>query len=206
MDTRDKSLLLLDAFDVELGVRAGKLFKTIEIYGGQFDAEEVGSVSFVAPAAFSTFLGWRKLPKSGQYIGGRHAWYARLAVFVVTKHASRVERMRAAILRAEVVSRVLSEWDRPACFGRPENVVAENMYSRKFDAKSLAVWMVSWWQEVEFDGLLNPDELPDLVGVDVHTTPTTRPPDPTPAPASIPNVQIEIEGVTNGPSQDPADG
>ncbi|ARL38542.1 hypothetical protein BOC49_07060 [Burkholderia pseudomallei] len=195
------STALLNALNDELRAKSGKLFKTVELYGGQFDAEEVSAHSFVAPAAFTTCLGWRRLPKAGQYIT-RNAWLARCAVFVVTKDGNRVVRASAAMQRAELVSRILANWDRPPCTGKADNVVAENMYSRKFDVKGLAVWMVSWWQEVEFEGLLNPDDLPDLVGVEVHTTPTTHPPDPPPPTESIPNVQIDIEGVTNGPSQD----
>ncbi|WP_176042678.1 hypothetical protein [Burkholderia stabilis] len=201
MDEKVMSVALLEAINAELIDKAGKLFKTVEVYGGQFDAEEVNAHSFVAPAAFTACLGWRRLPKSGQYIG-KNAWYARCAVFVVTKDANRVKRALAATHRAELVSRILASWDRPPCIGKADNVVAENMYGRKFDTKGLAVWMVGWWQEIEFDGLLQPDELPDLVAVEVHTAPTTRPPDPLPPTESIPNVQIDIEGVTNGPSQD----
>lgn len=200
MDTNVMSTALLNALNVELRAKAGKLFKTVDLYGGQFDAEEVPAHSFVAPAALTACLGWRRLPKTGQYIG-KNAWLARCAVFVVTKDSNRVARAASAMQRAELVSRILANWDRPPCTGKADNVVAENMYSRKFDAKGLAVWMVGWWQEIEFDGLLRPDELPDLVTVEVHTTPTTRPPDPPPPTESIPNVQIDIEGVTNGPSQ-----
>ncbi|AIV75343.1 hypothetical protein X994_4414 [Burkholderia pseudomallei] len=198
MDKHIVSLALLDAVNAELRAKAGKLFKTIEAYGGQFDTEEVNAKSFTAPAAFTAFLGWRHLPKAGQYIA-RNAWSARLAVFVVTKDVNRVERAQAAVYRAEVVSRILTSWNRPPCTGKADHVVAENMYSRKLDAKGLAVWMIGWWQEVEFASLLNPDDLPDLVGVEVHTTPTTRPPDP-PPPEPGPDVQFEIKGVTNGPS------
>ncbi|WP_069353858.1 phage protein Gp37 [Burkholderia cenocepacia] len=200
MDMNVMSMALLDALNAELRSKAGKLFKTVELYGGQFDAEEVPAHSFVAPAAFTACLGWRRLPKTGQYIG-KNAWYARCAVFVVTKDANRVTRAASAMQRAELVSRILANWDRPPCTGKADNVVAENMYSRKFDAKGLAVWMVGWWQEIEFDGLLRHDELPGLATAEVHTKPTIRPPDPPPPTESIPNVQIEIEGVTNGPNQ-----
>ncbi|QKM51023.1 hypothetical protein B7760_05088 [Burkholderia glumae] len=153
MDTNVMSTALLNALNVVLREKAGKLFKTIDLYGGQLDAEEVPAHSFVAPAAFTTCLGWRRLPKAGQYIG-KNAWLAKCAVFVVTNDGNRVVRAAAAMQRAELVSRILSNWDRPPCTGKADNVVAESIYSRKFDARGLAVWMVGWWQEIEFDGLL----------------------------------------------------
>ncbi|WP_322037201.1 hypothetical protein [Burkholderia cepacia] len=182
----------IDAINTELRGKAGTLFKTIEVYGGQFDAEEVNAKSFVAPAAFTACLGWRRLPKAGQYIG-KNAWYGRFAVFVVTKDVNRVNRALTATRRAEVVSRILANWNQPECSGKADNVVAENLYSRKFDAKGLAVWMVGWWQEVEFKGLLRPDELPDLVAVEVETTPIVRPPDTSQPVESGPDVQIDIK-------------
>lgn len=86
------STAILDAMKDEIRARMGSQFKTVEDYGGQFDEEEVSSKSFVAPAAFTTCLGWRKSPASGKYLGSKYVWEARFAVFIVTKSATRPQR------------------------------------------------------------------------------------------------------------------
>ena len=66
--------------------------KTVELYGGQFSAEEIPQTSYTCPAIFVTVLGWQE-PPSGSRITGRHARQYRLCAFVVFKHADRVKRM-----------------------------------------------------------------------------------------------------------------
>jgi phage gp37-like protein len=185
-----KTLELLDALKAEIKTKAGALFKTVEDYGGQFDEDEIASKSFTAPAAFTTCLGWRKGPNRGQYLAGQHVWEARIAVFIATKHASRPERMREAMARAEIVSRLVQAWARPACTGKPEGVMAENLYTRKLDKQGLALWMVAWWQEAEFRAEL---QLTDLTSVEITTHAVTNvPADPPPVDAG-PDTKHQLE-------------
>lgn len=190
-----KSVEILDSVKAEIRARMGMMFKTIEDYGGEFGDEEIGAKSFVAPAAFTTCLGWRKAAK-GTYVGGKFVWEARFAVFIVTKHSERAERMREAMVRAEMVSRVLQAWSQPECAGRPEGLMAENLYNRKLDAKGLAVWMVAWWQEAEFNGMPSPDELPALDLIGVTSDPTVSVQEP-PGELRDLTVEHEIKGVRN---------
>lgn len=185
-----KGLQLLDALKDEIKAKAGKLFTSVEDYGGQFDEDEIGAKSFNAPAAFTACLGWRKVPKSGGYLTGRYVWELRLAVFIVTKEKTREARMRAAMARAEVVSRLVNGWDQPACAGKAEGVMAENLYNRKLDKQGLALWMVAWWQEAEFPKVL--PELHDLVEVDMETHAVTSVPAP-PEPPAGPAITHELE-------------
>ncbi|MCT9014615.1 DUF1834 family protein [Cupriavidus gilardii] len=192
MSVELKSLELLDTLKDEIRAKAGKLFDTIEDYGGQFDEDEVSAKSFNAPAAFTACLGWRKVLKSGTYLSGRYVWELRLAVFIVTKEKTREARMRAAMSRAEVVSRLVNGWAQPECTGKPEGVMAENLYNRKLDKQGLALWMVAWWQEAEFPKAL--PELRDLVAVDIETNAVTSvpaPPDPPPGPATTHQLEME---------------
>lgn len=191
-----KSVEILDSVKAEIRARMGSMFKTIEDYGGDFGDEEIGAKSFVSPAAFTTCLGWRKAAK-GSYVGGKFVWEARFAVFIVTKHSERAERMREAMVRAEMVSRVLQAWSQPPCVGRPEGLMAENLYNRKLDTKGLALWMVAWWQEAEFNGTPSPDEIPAMDAVGITSEPTVSVQDP---PREMPDLTVEheIKGVTNG--------
>lgn len=45
--------------------------------------------------------------------------------------------------------------------------MVENLYNWKFDVKGLMVWMVVWWQEVEFEGVLVIVDLLELEVVDI---------------------------------------
>ncbi len=168
------SARLLDAIKDRIKQRTGKLFVQVEDYGGEFSAEEIDHKSFTAPAAFVSCLGWQKVPQ-GKYLGGKHIWRGRIAIFVATKDAKRDARMRNAMLRADVLTTLFSDWqpDKHAniCAGKAENISAENLYSRNVDKKGLALWMVDWWQEIEMAPPVLP--LPDLEKVALHSTAQT---------------------------------
>jgi len=188
--TDAKVIELLDALKAEIKAKTGKLFLSVEDYGGQFDEDEIDAKSFTAPAAFTACLGWRKVPK-GTYLSGKYVWEARIAVFIVTKGASRPQRGRDALIRADAVTRIVTAWSQPQCIGRPEAVMAENLYSRKLDKKGLALWMVGWWQEVEFEHgmpIVAPEDMPELSQVVIESTAATQVPAP-PEPPAGPEVQ-----------------
>lgn len=129
--------------------------KTVEIYGGQFSAEEIPHTSYNCPAVFVTVLGWQA-PPSGSRITGRHAKQFRLCAFVAYSHVDRVKRMSGALALAEQVGTVLRQWapmqepgnaslaatiggldDEPRC---------ENLYNRAVDKAGQALFALSWYQ------------------------------------------------------------
>ncbi len=176
---------LLDAIKKRICDESGKLFTTVQDYGGEFSAEEMNVKGFTAPAALIACLGWR--PTRGGVMNGKRIWDLRIAVFVVTKNVKREERMRAAMIRAEWLAAIFAEW-RPddLCAGKPQDIAAENLYGRAIDKTGHALWMVSWWHQLQLPIERNPyDELASLEQIEINTVgqtkvgPTSEPTDST---------------------------
>ncbi|MCW5300871.1 hypothetical protein DXT88_22115 [Herbaspirillum lusitanum] len=168
---------LLDEIKTHIKANTVKLFATIEDYGGEFSSDEIDVKSFNAPAVFVAALGWRKIER-GKTLGGKEIWRARIALFVATKHSDRNKRMREAMERTEVLTALFQGWRAEICSGPPEEIMAENLYNRAVDKKGMALWMVGWWQEVEFKKQQQPNApvLPDMKQVEISTTGKTHVP------------------------------
>lgn len=169
---------LLDEIKQHIRANTAKLFVTVEDYGGEFSSDEIDVKSFNAPAVFVASLGWRKVDK-GTWLGGKNIWRERIALFVATKHSSRDKRMRDAMERTEVLTALFQNWRAVVCSGPPEDITAENLYNRAVDKKGMALWMVGWWQEVEFSKQQQPNApaLPDMKQVEISTTARTHVPE-----------------------------
>lgn len=158
-------------------------------YGGEFNAAEVGQLSYNCPALLVTVLGW-KPDHSSERLPGRDVRGVRMACFVAFKHAERTKRMQGAMLLAQMVALKLKAWKAGALAGLPEALApleeeptAENLYGRAIDAKGQALWLVSWEQCVK--PLVPVGTLYDLLAVEIiDTTRQGVAPDPAPGPAA----------------------
>lgn len=160
---------------------------TVDLYGGEFNAREVDYKGFACPAVLLGLLGWQPSPEHG-----RHARRVRLAAFVVTKHAQRVQRMLDASTLAEALCLVLRQWtpsvapEDGVIYRLDEAPAAENLYSRAIDDKGLALWIVSWEQTFVPGPGANTDQLFDLLQVDItDTTQQGQAPAPAPGPTGL---------------------
>ena len=128
---------------------------TVELYGGQFSAEEISQKSYTCPAVFITVLGWQA-PPAGSRITGRHAKQLRLCAFVAFKHADRVKRMSGALVLAEKLGIVLRQWTpmtdpgnaalAATIGGLDDEPRCENLYNRAVDKAGQALFALSWYQ------------------------------------------------------------
>lgn len=117
--------------------------KSVELYGGEFDEKEIDFKSFVAPAIFLAPLGWQ--PAKQQESGVRTV-DAKFAIFCVAQSArGRIDRMLSAEAMAERISWRLSN-SYPCIGHKIDGVTAENLFNRKLDQQSQAIWSVSYWQ------------------------------------------------------------
>jgi hypothetical protein len=185
---------------------------TVELYGGQFSAEEIPQTSYTCPAVFITVLGWQA-PPAGSRITGRHARQFRLCAFVAFKHADRVKRMNGALMLAEKLGIVLRQWapmqepgnaslaatiggldDEPRC---------ENLYNRAVDKAGQALFALSWYQCAKPAVPLGPArpavpyaELPQLDSVVIEDTVHANQVPAAPAPdEGVPTVTEKIDFV-----------
>lgn len=146
---------------------------TVAVYGGEFNGAAIGKVSFAAPAIFLTVLGWR--PESNpSKLSGRNVRAVRLAAFVVTKHASREQRLAAAMSLSDLLALKLRyDWqpqngdsDLVAIAPLENEPNCENLFGNAVDEAGLALWLVDWQQEIK--PLVPPAVLYDLLSVDIH--------------------------------------
>jgi len=159
---------------------------TVELYGGQFSAEEIPQKSYACPAVFITVLGWQA-PPPGSRMTGRHAKQYRLCAFVAFKHADRAKRMSGAIGLAERVGIVLRQWApmtepgnaalEAAIGGLDDEPRCENLYNRAVDKAGQALFALSWYQCAKPVVPLGPDrpavpyeQLPPLTSVVIEDT------------------------------------
>ena len=157
--------------------------QTLEIYGGQFNAEEVKAVSFACPAVFVAVRGFRPMPQSRQ-LTGHNVRAVEMSAFVVTKMANRTQRMTAAMVLAERVCLALNDWqpddDGPGSEALDvapleEDAEAENLYNRAVDIAGLALWVVHWTQCIR---IRNTGQLWDLLRVQADSLARAQEPAP----------------------------
>lgn len=160
--------------------------KTVELYGGQFSAEEIAHKSYNCPAIFITVLGWQA-PPAGSRMTGRHAKQYRLCAFVVFEHADRVKRMSGALVLAEKLGIVLRQWTpmtepgnaglAATIGGLDDEPRCENLYNRAVDKAGQALFALSWYQCAKPNVPLGPtrpavpyEQLTDLTAVTIEDT------------------------------------
>lgn len=162
--------------------------RTVQPYAGEFNAVEVGQVSFACPALLVTVLGWQPENDPNVRIAGRHLRRVRMATFVVTKHPEREKRLEQAMAIAHKLCLALKLW-KPASLVTQATAIApledepsaENLFGRAIDAKGLALWLVSWDQHVSAQVPL--EQLVDLVRIEI-TDDTVQGNLPPPPPAA----------------------
>ncbi len=173
---------------------------TVELYGGEFDEDEVSKTEYACPAVFVTCLGFAHAATAR--VGGKYARNVHMAAFVNTKHATRAGRFVEAADLAERVDTLVMAW-KPVCptvpsitgqpvpnvcltEALPATMAGENLYTRKLDANKLALWLLTWQQGVVLAHGVDPATLPSLVTVHTDSTLLTAVPDaPAPAPQTL---------------------
>lgn len=174
---------------------------SVQPYGGEFNAAEIPFKSYSCPAIFVTVLGWQPADADCR-LSGRHANKYRVAAFVAFKDADRNKRLMGAMRLAERLAVCMRQWapmqdaanaDQPYVLGGLEgDASAENLYSRTLDAAGQALWLVDWHQCLK--PLVPPEQLYDLLAVDIHDKTLASAPAPAPAPA--PGVLVVTDDVT----------
>lgn len=126
--------------------------KMVEVYGGQFNAEEIDFKSYTCPAIFVAVRGMEPKP-DGKHLVGQHVKAVEMSAFVVATAATRAARMQSAMVLSERLALALERWQpdddaNTACDIAPleEDATCENLYNRQIDKRGQALWVVHWVQ------------------------------------------------------------
>jgi phage gp37-like protein len=133
------------------------LVRTVELFAGEFDEDNITSTSYQSPAIFTGFLASRPLVAAhdGMRYDENSYRMARLVAVVVVKDAStRVKRKLVALALAEQLLQLIekahlkNDCNAPEMLEEARNAVLENRFSTSADKKKQAIMALNWWVPV----------------------------------------------------------
>jgi hypothetical protein len=127
------------------------LFRSVEPHGGRFDLEELKRFGALAPAARVAVLALRP---AQELSSGRLLVTVRCATFVATRDLPALPRDVAALALVDAVLLAIEGnfWG-DAAARRPAGLGAENLFGTTQDRTGVALWAVTWEQQVLLGGL-----------------------------------------------------
>lgn len=159
---------VLDSIIGVLGQQLPEL-KTVELAGGRVDLAEFQRRSAQLPGAFVTITATRK----GRWQQG--TFYTRAFFLVVLAATSRREGQPVPQDRAHGIARLLTrgltkiaaagDWGDAEVESNPEEVASMNPYSTAVDKANLALWGITWEQDLALVGDPDAADLPDLTSI-----------------------------------------
>lgn len=148
----------------------GATAKHVGAHSGRFDAGELARVSVNAPAVFISALAQSGINNSNGSSSATVSW----AAFVVTTNVPQVPRDVSALLVVDILKRVIPDnrWGlEEEAESLPKNIQAQNLFSADIDARGVAMWALSWQQDIadatDINTLFN--ELSDFLRMDTTT-------------------------------------
>jgi hypothetical protein len=131
--------------------------KTCQAHGGKFDLKELMRWAVQAPAVLVSVLGGNI-----QREGGANVIDLRVAAFIVTPGSSASHRDAAVLTIVDAIAALAcnNAWDYSQA-SAPQNIKCENLYAGDIDQKGVALWAVTWTQNVDV-GEIDASELDDL--------------------------------------------
>lgn len=154
---------LLDTVSNAINERLPKL-KGCERHGGRFDVAELQRLSAKVPAVYLSAMA---APMNDSKGNGQRRIGLQLTAFVVAGDQRGLKRNDAAMNIAETLLTLIpdNQWGMNGV-GIPSRITAQNLYSGQLDKKKIALWGVSWRQQI-------------TIGTDVFLT------EPGPVPESL---------------------
>jgi hypothetical protein len=146
--------------------------RSSELAGGQFDLKEMRRRSVATgPGAFITCTA----TKDGRLSGNKFACTGFFLVVIAV--SSRAEGQALAQDRAHAILRLLGramkkiaqagDWGEAEVTSNPEKIASMNPYGAAADSNNLALWGITWEQDLELIDDPVPAALPDLTSIHV---------------------------------------
>jgi len=137
---------------VKDGLTAGlPSLRAVEAFGGRVDSRELQRMLAAAPAAHVAVLG---VNPATQLRGGAVALSVDTAVFLTTASRPGTPRDAAALTLLDALLRLIpeSDWGLDSDVQPPTGIRAQNLYGAEIDKKGLALWAVTWRQQIFVGG------------------------------------------------------
>lgn len=134
-----------------LAAQLGASVRSVEAIAGRIDDAELKRMLANAPAAFVAVLG---VPEADRNRSGQYELTATVVVFLATASRPGSPRDAAALTLATALLQIVptNAWGL-ADANEPQGIRAENLYSTALDKQGLALWAVTWRQEICVGGL-----------------------------------------------------
>lgn len=152
--------------------------KTCELAGGRINLEETGRRSLALPAAYFACTGTR----DGRMIGGQFRTRGLFLLVLIVKSnvagqpvpQDRAHGIARFAGRALAVVAAAKGWGNAEVEGVPERVASTNPYSTAIDKNGVALWGVTWEQQLVLTAVPEPVALDDflLMNLDYQITPS----------------------------------
>lgn len=157
--------------------------KTCETHAGRFDLGELKRIALKSPAVLVSILGFG----NAKDVGGELLTPLQMSAFVVTRDQPSIARDSSVLAIVKAVSIRISENDWGLNAQRPQAIKGQNLYSGKIDKKGVALWAITWRQEVNLGNELDEATLNAFVtlNIDHSLAPGTD------EPAAIDDVTLE---------------
>lgn len=150
---------LLDVRNAIVGEIHGHLpsLRTCEGHGGRFDARELQRWAKKAPAVLVACLGFNGLSRN-------RTATMQFAAFVLVGSKPREPRDEAVLLLVSAVANLLdgNTWGLEMVESAPEQIRANNLYSAIVDKRGMALWGITWRQNVNLSNF-DPSTLDDFL-------------------------------------------
>lgn len=146
------------------GLIAGKIgamlpgLRTTEGIVGRIDLAEINRRGIASPAVLVSWYGG-KLERTSA--GPQHFHRIDMSAFVITKDGLGLDRHEAAATIIQALLQHLPDhcWNEPG-LGQVSDVAAHSLITTEIQKGGVALWAVTWRQEVAFTGVPDPEDVP----------------------------------------------
>lgn len=137
-------------------------------HAGRFSVAELMKISAKAPAVLVSALAMNNIKSWNGSVSATVSW----AAFVVVKDTPTAPRDQVALLVIDKLKKIIPEnqWGlTDEVQGDPREIRAQNLFSAEVDAKGMAMWALSWSQDIADSLGANTSTLDDFLRMDTTT-------------------------------------
>lgn len=102
--------------------------------------------------------------ESYEKVGGAIIGMVNLSAYIfVTDFYGYEKDTRAEVIAGMLAAALMSKEATPGCYSKPQDIRADNLYSKNIDELGVAGWAVSWKQKWQLNIPIDPADLDDFI-------------------------------------------